>query len=167
MPVYYSLCRITLMTPIGLPCPDPSCHLYLSSQIPDLNRILNTHSPILKPMVQCRIEWLSWAEEAFGNGAGLGIPLCLCPNWVSRFLLTLLSARWHGNSLREERETSFNHHILQSECSAPETSQETRTNAHIEAPCALTCEKGLEFLPPPPGEEGHTDPEGWGLALFA
>lgn len=33
-----------------------------------------------------------------------------------------------------KKETSFNHHILQSECSAPETSHETRTNAHRELP---------------------------------
>lgn len=121
-------------------------------------------------MAQCRIEWLSWAraDGSLWKWSWAGDPLCLCPNWVSRFLLTLLPARRHGNSLREERETSFNHHTLQSEYSAPETSQETRTNAHREAPWAPTCEKGLGLPPPPPGEEGrHTDPEGWGLALFA
>lgn len=53
-----SLCGITLMTPTGLSCPDPSGHPHPCSQIPDLNKMLNTHSRIVRPAVQYRNGWL-------------------------------------------------------------------------------------------------------------
>lgn len=87
-------CVITPMSPMSPtrpPWPRPLLPSHLSSQFPNPNRILNTHSPLLRPAVR-KQEGVAELMEAFGNGAGLGNPHYLCPNWVSRFLFTLLSA---------------------------------------------------------------------------
>lgn len=104
-----------------------------------------------------------WAR-ADGNGAGLGIPSAFAligsPGSSSPYYQPVGMATASG---KKEKPPS----VITS-CSAPETSQEPRTNAHREAPWAPIWEKALGFPPPLPGGEGrHTNPEGWGLALFA
>lgn len=105
--------------------------------------------------------------EAFGNGAGLGNPHYLCPNWVSRFLFTLLSAVGVATASGKKEKN-----LLQSaepaECSAPKTSQETRMNAHRELPWhkASACEKYSGFPPRfPPGKKEGSRPSGLGAGF--
>lgn len=142
---------ITLVIPTRPPWPRPLLSSHLSSQFPNPNRIL----PHLRPLVR-KQEGVAELMEAFGNGAGLGNPHYLCPNWVSRFLFTLLSAVGVATASGKKEKN-----LLQSaepaECSAPKTSQETRMNAHRELPWhkASACEKCSGFPPRFPREEGR------------
>lgn len=140
-PCRCSSCGITLMTPTRPPWPRPLLSPHLSSQFPNPNRIL----PHLRPLVR--------KQE---GGAGLGNPHYLCPNWVSRFLFTLLSAVGVATA-SGKKEKNLLQSAQPADCSAPKTSQETRMNAHTELPWhkASACEKCSGFPPRFPREEGR------------